>query len=748
MKMPFPFLQRTLATALPILTWCGGTCVATENQAVIDVLMVFDQTASEHIRQAGTIGGVFVAPMNEEQTAELAINQLNRVLVKSGIDKKVKFRNAGVHRSSYRTTTLTNGRAPEDAPSDLAAMRFGKVEGLEEARERTNADLVVLFTYYPITGAACVGGAIPLELNSLYMPTEKYEEIYRELGSKEGFATSFNVLTIRTKDTTFSHEVCHLLGAGHSDAQLRQSGPQSEMDAAGCYPGSNAYASLMSYSTRLDPTDNLKQKSSQELEVLSHPGKIKVDGAELTMGDEKYHNNAAVVVRHASAVAAFRLSGREKVINDSPEEALPMPVFVPFREKLERLLWGQFYSLFVNGVLPKWIIKEMLEKGESPDRFGDLETFIAYIWTKRQEYFRRMTYEDAYGFRSYFMDSEFMRHQPEENYISCTFGTTVNATKESGEPVPTGGTGKTVWYKVETPCDGDLEVAVRHAITTKGFRPAMGIYFGSQKTRFQQLTHKDTTAEAGGSFLKSISANVPGNTPLYIAVDSEQGSQPGNFCLVVRHKKGSYSGAPLKDKPADDKPADDKPADDKPEWDATDSVLVGLCGVFFLSSLVLGYLLWMQSYNKRKIQDGTDTPEKPGQNNLPTPLHTPQTPPVPVPHTPAAPGFTLHLEGRLSNGEAASYNIDLREVRSVRNYYIGRDATLSQTVIRDATVSKCHAVLKIRRDEKGELLLLGDAGSTNGTWVDGTLLRKDECVKVKNDQTVVLGKCTFRISQF
>ncbi len=742
MKKRTSLLQRTLVSLLPVLIWCSGTSLAAENQAVIDVLLVFDKTASEHIRQTMVQNGnIVLHPMNEEQTAELAITQLNRVLANSGIGKKVKFRNAGILRSSYRTTTRTNGAAPENAPHDLEAMRLGGVEGLEEARAKSKADLVILFTYYPITGPAIVGGALPLELNSLYMPTERYEKLYKDMGSKEGFATSFNVLTIRAKDTTFSHEVCHLLGAGHSDSQLMQCGPQAEMDAAGCYPGSEAYATLMSYADRKDVnTNNLQEKSSRQLAILSHPARKTENGVELTLGDENYHNNAAVVVRHASAVAAFRVSGREKVINDSPKQAISMPAFVPFREKLERLLWGKFYAELQTGELQTRIARILVEQEKVNPAALSMEQLTEIIWMKKKDIFPSLVHENECGFRGRYIDEEFMRHESSQNHISCTLGTTIGATKENGEPVPAGGSGKTVWYKVVTPGDGDLEVAVRRSITTEGFRPAMGIYFASGKTKLQQLEHK-VNPDAGSGLLKSITANVPGNTTLYIAIDSEQGSPAGNFCLITRHKNGTYTGKPLTgSNPADggDEGSKDEdtipPGDDAPErqWDGVDTTLLVFCLLMFLSTAVMGYLLWLQNF-RRKIS-AEQEPEK--EQKLPTP---------PIPEKKS--GQTLSLQGTLSNGSQVSYDIDLLAVKKAHNYYIGRDAEQSQTVIRDSTVSKRHAVLKVRRDENGEMLLMGDAGSSNGTCIDGVWLKADECVKIKWGQVVQMGNCTFRIIQ-
>lgn len=746
-------------------------------------MMVFDTTARQNIREAVNLKGTTSAPMTEEQTAELAINQLNRILVDSGIGDKVKFRNAGIVRSSYKTTRLTNGEDPKDKPDDLTAMRSGLVEGLEKAREESKADLVIMFTYYPVTGAHIAGSALPIELNSLYIPTGRYESIYQACGNKEGFATTFNVLSIRAGNDTFSHEICHLLGAGHSDTQFMQCGPQSEMDAAGCYPYNEELATLMSYEGRQDPTtDNLQKKRSFRVPILSNPSTKEFEGGKgsITFGDENYHNNAAVVVRHASAVAAFRVSGREKAINDSPDEAIALPALVPFSEKFRRLMSGIFYSDLENGTLVELFAHYIAEeKGIDPSAI-DRKALFQHLWENREKLFQEFC--EIEPKREESIGKEFLRHNPAENFISCTLGTTVGGSKESGEPAPDGGMGNIVWYKVTIPCDGDLEVAVRRAITTPGFQPVLGVYYGSQKSKLKQIEHSEAQVTADGAFIKSISVNVPGNTPLYIAVDSAQGSQPGNFCLMARHIKGTYNGKPLTEGDSDEdkgkeededkekgededkgkgEDEDKEKGEDKnkekeveqartePEWDSLDMTLLALCILMFLSCTVMGYLLWLQSLKTRQLTPKSAFDE---DNNQPGTVgreraQERKTEVVEIKdYPPNEPGFVLNLRGTLSNGTAVDYNINLKDVKSIRNYYIGRDAKASHFVINDPTISSRHAVLKVRTDEKGELLLLGDAGSKNGTWVNGRRLCNTECAKVKLGQTVQLGRCTFSVS--
>ena len=43
------------------------------------------------------------------------------------------------------------------------------------------------------------------------------------------------------------------------------------------------------------------------------------------------------------------------------------------------------------------------------------------------------------------------------------------------------------------------------------------------------------------------------------------------------------------------------------------------------------------------------------------------------------------------------------------------------------------------------MLLMGDAGSSNGTCIDGVWLKEDECVKIKWGQVIQMGNCSFRI---
>jgi putative peptide zinc metalloprotease protein len=72
---------------------------------------------------------------------------------------------------------------------------------------------------------------------------------------------------------------------------------------------------------------------------------------------------------------------------------------------------------------------------------------------------------------------------------------------------------------------------------------------------------------------------------------------------------------------------------------------------------------------------------------------------------------------------------------------IGRDNE-NDIVLEAATVSRCHALLL--RDELG--LLLVDLESTNGTQLNGVLVRADEPVRLADGDVIQLGEVVARFA--
>lgn len=56
------------------------------------------------------------------------------------------------------------------------------------------------------------------------------------------------------------------------------------------------------------------------------------------------------------------------------------------------------------------------------------------------------------------------------------------------------------------------------------------------------------------------------------------------------------------------------------------------------------------------------------------------------------------------------------------------------------------AVFKMRSEENRKVLLLGDAGSRNGTSVNGNRMTGGLCAKIHNNAKIQLGQCVFTLT--
>lgn len=807
-------IKTVLATILAMLLFLlGAACpaFAAPKQATIDVLVVFDKTAIKNIKKPYTCAdGKKLPPLGIDQTAELAVEEINTIFANSGINS-VSLNCCGIFHLDYSSQAGNKGKKLD---YDLYSLiignqvneitkegtiiynkqplrgKLGNQTGLtiQQAMEKSKADICVLFTYYPLEEDkyGVLGMARSSNMNELTR--------HDSSGALGQYAV-FNVLTIRKSDPTFSHEFCHLIGAGHSDFQLDQSGPQAEYDSAGYLTEDHAFCTLLTYSINLNtlakvsPSDSFETRarkvlySSEKdqlfpgqvvttpLKVLSGPKPFQFTGTDASgkkvsmkvkVGDEDTHNNTAVILRHASAASVYHLSGNEQIINDDFDQATPVPALIPFAQKKARILRSTALWQIANSgtsardLLSVWheldeVCAQVIKKTEAEDRF---------------------------------IGPAFQTNDPQNTYMSSLLGTCASAGSEAGEPKMEGGCGSTVWYKVTTPVAGDLEIGIIKGRTIN-LKPVLGVFRGSSVTNLKHLPH--TVVQGDGRdehFVHRIKVNVPENDTLYIAVDNQQ-NEINIFHLLVKLTKGSYNGPPVDNPPPAPEPTPEPAPAPAPtpeptpapapapeptpapaptpeptpapapggasqisEWRTADYALLATSLLALLVSM--GTIIALVSKQEKEQPDIGGLPPiappqgiavPPGSNeqmevHAETPRHA----------SPSIPDMKICLRGVLSNGSPAEYTISLREVAQHHNFYIGRDPSC-HLCIPDETISHSHAVLKLRPDGKALALLLGDNGSSNGTRIgDVRLNKKGECVKVHNRTRVSFGKSEFVIT--
>lgn len=770
-------IKTVLATILAMLLFLlGAACpaIAAPKQATIDVLVVFDKTAIEALKKKDPYkDGLNLAVLGPEPIARMAMAELNNVLTTSHIGKQMKFNCCGIFYADYRTQAKLGGigigrdvDALWDGKGPTGVIRGKLADGrrmtLNEAKDATKADLYVMFVSYPLINGE--GGTLGVA------STGAYSNI---LGNRYiGISTScaFNVCTIRKGDPTFSHEVCHLLGGGHSDFQLSQTGPQAEGDAAGWLSEDQKFSTLMTYEANLDIRTNFASKDNkgvkrtiyiaEPLKVLSnpHPHKIRKTGQTVKVGDLEHHNNAAVILRHASPVSIYRISGNEQIINDDFDQALPIPPLESFAKKKGRKLKSIALREIMGPETPagkklaQKIFEYWVNMGFAPQTVNeDPDFFISSYLGIQADKIDQICAELINNSQ---LDqvhiSRELRFEDEANtYVSSVIGTTTVATAEAGEPKLEGGQGRTVWYAVTPPVAGDMEVTIRKAASEGNNTYALGVFTGNRVNSLSAVEHTSVSDANNDYYIERIKVNVDKGQKLYIAVDSKRADVIDNFNLTIILHKGTYNGAPAPAPAPEPTPAPAPGgASQISEWRTADYALLATSLLALLVSM--GTIIALVSKQEKEQPDIGGLPPiappqgiavPPGSNqqmevHAETPRHA----------SPSIPDMKICLRGVLSNGSPAEYTISLREVAQHHNFYIGRDPSC-HLCIPDETISHSHAVLKLRPDGKALALLLGDNGSSNGTRIgDVRLNKKGECVKVHNRTRVSFGKSEFVIT--
>jgi len=110
----------------------------------------------------------------------------------------------------------------------------------------------------------------------------------------------------------------------------------------------------------------------------------------------------------------------------------------------------------------------------------------------------------------------------------------------------------------------------------------------------------------------------------------------------------------------------------------------------------------------------------------------------------SAPQITLRFEGADSKNHKFSFDVALDKlVMAADGMSIGRAGDQCELVVAHATVSRRHAKLQL----KGEALQVEDLGSTNGTAVNGAIIKPGQPVPLQAGNKLRLGDVDLSIKQ-
>ena len=238
----------------------------------VDVLVAYDRGAAAWV--AGN-GGV-------TNFAVMAVQKMNAALASTGLDGLFDFRLV-----EAIAVDMDGGRNVEDPLDDLCAGRGGWAE-VKARRDQVGADVVTLLID---TGSAYGTTGIGYSLES--------EEAFDWFGQY-----AYSVCSVRAvaQSHTMTHEIGHNMGAGHSDIQASNAGPQLYDYSSGYYfkVGERTCHTIMAYDS-----DGVTDVVYDEIPFFSSPDH-RCEGE--LVGDAR-HDNTRTLRNSYRAVAGFRPEG-------------------------------------------------------------------------------------------------------------------------------------------------------------------------------------------------------------------------------------------------------------------------------------------------------------------------------------------------------------------------------------------------------------------------------------------------------
>ena len=235
----------------------------------VDILVAFDVNAAAWAKANG--GGV-------TNFAQTAVQKMNTALANTGLDSRFRFRLVGVATLAVSASTV------HDALEAIKDNRTGW-NAVKTARDAVGADIV---TTLVDTGSAYGTTGVGQSLASGTSPSSFAESAY-------------NVCAIRSVaiSHTMTHECGHNMGAGHSDIQVSQPGPQLYTYSSGYYftADGGSYCTIMAYDS-----ENPSGEFSTQVPFFSSPS-YTYEGT--TVGDST-HDNTKTLANTYAAAAAWR----------------------------------------------------------------------------------------------------------------------------------------------------------------------------------------------------------------------------------------------------------------------------------------------------------------------------------------------------------------------------------------------------------------------------------------------------------
>ena len=277
---------RTAAAALLFAPF------VTQAAVTIDIMFAYDRSAARWLA-ANEISG--------DELARRTVAKMNAVLPATHLDDYVSFRLVGVKASAAEAIGEMDYERLDNAVVSVANIPDGAATGawrdIQVARDAFKADIVIVLidagepdVGYYIDGVSWSLGKTMLPDLSRFAPY------------------AYSVCNVRVVDSTYivTHEVGHVMGAGHSDILGDEPGPQ-------LYPYSSAYNFVdgngKRFHTIMGYSEILSADTGYELyPAFSSAEFTTLDGGAL--GDAS-HDNTRTLRETCGIVSRFRLSGSE-----------------------------------------------------------------------------------------------------------------------------------------------------------------------------------------------------------------------------------------------------------------------------------------------------------------------------------------------------------------------------------------------------------------------------------------------------